>query len=167
MDGLSVIGNRQHLLDRLGEEMARYNRTKQALSFLLLDIDHYQSIRDRYSHSAVDYIIKVLSQLLPSSLRKYDIVDQYSEEEFGIILPNTNLSLSLQVGERLRSRVENYAFLFGQERLPITVSIGLAEASPSVSDSIELINQAVEALHKARKDGRNCVCPSRQTIHWE
>ncbi|MGA1875158.1 MAG: GGDEF domain-containing protein [bacterium] len=161
MDGLSAIGNRQHLLNRLGEEIARYNRTKQPFSFLILDIDHYQSLRDRYSHSAVDYIIKVLSQLLPSSLRKYDIVGQYSEAKFGIILPNTNLSLSLQVGERLQSRIENYAFISGQERLPITVSIGLAEASPAVSDSLELINQAFEALQKAREDSRTCVYSSR------
>lgn len=158
MDELTGVYNRRHLWSRLQEEFARYQRTQQALSFLLLDIDHFKSINDLYGHLAGDSVLKRLCQFIVDSLRKYDIVGRYGGEEFGIILPNTNLSFSVQVAERLRQGVEKTNFAFGEKNLPVTISIGVAEANLSIMSIEKFINHADEALYKAKNDGRNRVC---------
>jgi len=158
MDELTAVHNRRHLWQRLQEEFARYFRNGQPLSFLLLDIDHFKCINDHYGHLAGDYVLKELCSIIPSILRTYDIVGRYGGEEFGVILPNTNLSSSLMVAERMRSQVEKYSFVFQQQRLPVTISIGLAEVNPDTPDIEKLIHHADEALYQAKESGRNRVC---------
>ncbi|MEW5803453.1 MAG: diguanylate cyclase [bacterium] len=158
MDELTAVYNRRHLWQRLQEEFARYLRNGQPLSFLLLDIDHFKRINYQYGHMAGDYVLKELCATLPSILRKYDIVGRYEGEEFGVILTNTNISSSLMVAERMRSHVEAHDFVFQQQRIPVTISIGLAEAHCGTTDIEGLIHQAEEALCEAKDKGRNRVC---------
>lgn len=158
MDELTNVYNRRYLWNRLQEEFARFLRTKQPLSFLLLDIDHFKLINDQYGHLAGDFVLKELCQFISSVLRKYDIIGRYGGEEFGLILPNTTLDSSVPVAERIRMKVEKYPFTFEQQKLPITVSIGVAGLTQEIENIEKLINNADEGLYKAKEKGRNCVC---------
>ena len=157
MDELTGVYNRRYLWNRLQEEFARYVRTKHSLSFLLIDIDHFKSINDEYGHLAGDYVLKMLCQFMSLVLRRYDIIGKYGDEEFGVILPNTDLSLSIPIAERLREHIKNYDFIFQQKRIPVTISIGVTETNESISNIENLLSRADEALSKAKEKGKNQV----------
>lgn len=157
MDKLTGVYNRRYLLNRLQEEFARYLRTKHSLSFLLIDIDHFKSINDEYGHLAGDYVLKMLCQFISLVLRRYDIIGKYGDEEFGVILPNTDLSLSIPIAERLREHIKNYDFTFQQKRIPITISIGVTETNQSISNIENLLSHADKALSRAKEKGKNQV----------
>jgi len=157
IDELTTVYNRRHLLNRLKEEFARYSRNQQLLSFLLIDIDFFKSINDTWGHLAGDHVLKMLCQFILLNLREYDVLGRYGGEEFGIILPNTNLDISIQIAERCRKYIETADFIFQQNKISVTISIGAAEANQSIKNIEKLINNADEALYGAKQSGRNKV----------
>jgi len=153
-DMLTGIPNRR-FLDRLLElEIMTGSATARPLALMLLDIDHFKQINDRYGHHLGDLTLQSLAELLKANLRTADHLGRWGGEEFMIIAPGTDLLAAGELAERLRSAVEAYRF----PRLegPITVSFGVATLS--VSDSKEaLIRRADRALYQAKQLGRNRV----------
>jgi diguanylate cyclase (GGDEF)-like protein len=153
-DMLTGIPNRR-FLDRLLElEIMTGSATARPLAVMLLDIDHFKQVNDRYGHHVGDQTLRSLAELLRANLRTADHLGRWGGEEFMIIAPGTDLLAAGELAERLRSAVEAYRF----PRLegPITVSFGIATLS--VSDSKEaLIRRADRALYQAKQLGRNRV----------
>jgi len=156
-DSLTGLYNRRHFMDKLSEEILRYSRYNTPLSIALLDVDHFKKINDEYGHDAGDFVLKGLGALLRGVVRSTDSACRYGGEEFLIVFPSTDLKGSEIFGERLRAQISKHNFYYEHEYIPVTVSVGLAEAYPEISNPDLLLKLADKALYAAKKDGRNRV----------
>ncbi len=157
-DGLTGLYNHRMYYLRLDEEFIRRYRTKAPISVLLLDIDHFKQVNDRYGHLAGDMVLKTLSELVMHSCRAMDVACRYGGEEITVILPETDADAALQIAERLRKSVEAQTFELGDEEGGhITVSIGVATSSNMLNTSKELTEKADRAMYRAKENGRNRV----------
>jgi diguanylate cyclase (GGDEF)-like protein len=156
-DSLTGLFNRRYLEGTLEREMARCKREGTPITMLLLDIDHFKLINDTYGHQAGDEVLRVFGRLLQESARTEDIVCRYGGEEFLLVLPKMPLDIARERGERLLKLFDGTTISFGDLRIHVTTSIGIAGA-PLHSESAEgLIRCADEALYLAKHRGRNQV----------
>lgn len=160
IDELTRINNRRNFMARLNEELARRRRLGGELSFIMIDVDHFKRVNDTKGHLCGDYVLRTLAELLKGQLRDYDIIGRYGGEEFGVFLPNTDLSGASIAAERLRCTVEKHNFEFEGNVFQVTISQGLVDTSIiSEATSHSLIKAADECLYAAKQRGRNCVVP--------
>lgn len=132
IDGLTGVGNRRYFDKALGREVAVAKREGQPLSLLMLDVDHFKRYNDHYGHLAGDACLKSLAQAICGSLmRVSDLVFRFGGEEFAVILPNTQLSGALEVGERILEAVRDLRIehVASECRPCVTLSIGVATCS--------------------------------------
>lgn len=157
-DGLTGLFNHRMYYVRLDEEFIRRRRTGTALSMLLLDVDHFKLVNDQYGHLAGDMVLRTLGELVTHSCRAMDTAYRYGGEEIAVILPETDAEGALEIAERLRKAVEAYRFELGAGKEGhVTVSIGVATSSESLSSSSELTESADRAMYRAKEQGRNRV----------
>jgi diguanylate cyclase (GGDEF)-like protein len=131
-------------------------RARAPLSVVMLDIDHFKSINDRYGHAAGDAVLRQVIEVCQANLRQDDVVGRLGGEEFGLVLPNTALEGAAGIAERLRREVEQTTIRFADRTLTVTASFGVA-ASEGAGDIDMLIVAADEALYRAKAAGRNRV----------
>lgn len=157
LDPLTGIFNRGHFNHTLDFQWNSGLRRQQAQSLLLIDIDHFKSINDRYGHLVGDQcLISVARQIYTTAKRKTDLIARYGGEEFAVLLSDTSLPQSLEVAEMIRSNIEAY---FLKSEFRVTVSIGVACLQPSEDkDPNQLVLNADQALYLAKETGRNRVC---------
>jgi two-component system cell cycle response regulator len=160
IDGLTGIFNRQYFMNRAEEELAYARRHLRQVGIIMMDIDHFKLINDTYGHQMGDFVLNRFASIISGSKRPEDVFARYGGEEF-IIMPRGNLS---QEGmhvhcERLRGKIENSEFDFGETRVRVTISLGFHLAKMDNGDqetSLEqLIGKADEALYRAKDQGRN------------
>jgi len=166
-DGLTGVNNRRFFDQRIGEEIARALRTREPLACLLMDIDHFKQINDRYGHQAGDHILRQTAALVRDQLRNSDVLARYGGEEFAAVLPNTNERSAFEIAERIRDNVATHGFTLRENtqthHLSVTVSIGIAVmGAGTIPTDIHplmtgLIKKADAALYQAKNAGRNCV----------
>jgi diguanylate cyclase (GGDEF)-like protein len=153
--------NNRYFYHRLAEEYSRSQRHNLHLSCLMLDIDFFKEVNDRYGHKAGDNILKELAQLLKHHMRKSDVVARYGGEEFIILLPQTDEGGAMAKAESLRSHIENNPFRGLKGERGLSVSIGLATyPDQRVTNKEDLITFADNALYTAKAQGRNRVVVS-------
>jgi diguanylate cyclase (GGDEF)-like protein len=158
-DPLTGLYNRRHFLGSLDAEWSRFQRYYRSVSVLMLDIDHFKSVNDRYGHAVGDEAIKAVAAACNEGKRKSDLVGRLGGEEFAVLLPETSLSRAKLVAERIRKRVMAIRLNAQRVQFGLTVSIGVAEAGVGMSGTDALMNAADNALYRAKADGRNqCVC---------
>jgi diguanylate cyclase (GGDEF)-like protein len=155
-DSLTGLLNHANILQRLEIEVARARRENIPLSFIMIDLDHFKKINDRYGHPVGDQVLRKLSALLLSRFRKIDLIGRYGGEEFAVVLPNTNIAASLKICEGLREKFCQFIFNVNNSTFFATFSAGIA-SFPSVKDAPRLIVAADQALYKAKDNGRNQV----------
>ncbi|MBN1382148.1 MAG: diguanylate cyclase [Deltaproteobacteria bacterium] len=156
-DGLTGAYNRRFLTMRLAEEFERHRRYSRSLSLLMLDLDYFKKINDAYGHQCGDYILKDVCDTISSILRKVDLLIRYGGEEFCCLLPETDLNAALKLAERIRQSIAEKDFLYNDDKIHITVSIGVHEFRGDIDSSDTLLRKADEGLYKAKKAGRNKV----------
>jgi diguanylate cyclase (GGDEF)-like protein len=156
-DALTGIYNRRHFMARLDDEWKRFRRYERPMSMLMLDIDHFKSVNDRYGHDVGDQIIIAVAGVCGTQTRDSDVLARIGGEEFAILLPETNLKDAHVVAERLRAAVAAHPLASNAGPVPVTVSIGSACADSKALDPTALIKRADEALYAAKRSGRNCV----------
>ncbi|OGS95574.1 MAG: hypothetical protein A3H31_13170 [Gallionellales bacterium RIFCSPLOWO2_02_FULL_57_47] len=168
-DPLTKVYNRRYLDRRLAEEVVRSKRYTLDLSVLLLDIDHFKRVNDRYGHQAGDVTLSTLGSLFKTGLRDSDVVARYGGEEFLVICTNTAIDGAALVAERLRRLVESQQVQIpdssgGSQTIQISISIGAAGLSASVDSKEKLVQAADQALYRAKEEGRNCVIIARTEV---
>jgi diguanylate cyclase (GGDEF)-like protein len=167
-DGLTKVYNRKAGIERFEEEISQHNRFNKPLSCLLLDIDHFKSINDRYGHQAGDAFLVMLAGILRKFSRQYDIVCRYGGEEFIIILPETDLVAALFVAEKMREQVQQASIVFNNSIINTTISIGAVQMFPGKKESSDdIIFRADKALYKAKETGRNRVITAEETENFK
>ncbi|MCA9667882.1 MAG: GGDEF domain-containing protein [Myxococcales bacterium] len=159
IDGLTGVHNRHFYQSALSAALDDAERTGRPLAMLVVDLDHFKEVNDRYGHLVGDEVLRGVAQLLERSVRGSDLVARYGGEEFVVLLPNTDGNAALTVAEKLRRAVRETTF--GDARVPITVSAGVTVArSGDSADS--LFERTDRALYRAKSEGRDRVIPAAE-----
>ncbi len=156
-DDLTGLPNRRHLLRSLVHEWAKTSRKNRPLTLLMIDLDRFKEINDRYGHETGDAVLRSTASRMTALLRADDFAGRFGGEEFLAILPDTTAKGGLQLAERILVGISGMPFEVGQHSLDVTVSVGLASKLPAMSDMNELIHSADMALYEAKNGGRNRV----------
>ncbi|SFD67448.1 GGDEF domain-containing protein [Pseudoalteromonas denitrificans] len=158
IDPLTKLSNRRNALNILQQEQSRIERNKEALSIILCDVDHFKHINDKYGHSAGDAVLVELSHLFNIQMRKQDCISRWGGEEFLFILPQTNAENANVIAEKILLKLNKYALNYNDEKIKVTVSMGIAQFDGSQSiDAV--INNADNLLYQAKNSGRNQIFP--------
>lgn len=163
-DGLTRLSNRSAFDSMLSREWKRTIRDGSQLSMLLIDIDHFKELNDRYGHVAGDDCIRAVANALNSAVRASDLLARYGGDELAVILPCTDAAGALKVAEKVRVAIENLGLPHEgnpEGRGRVTVSIGVATAFASHGQTSKmpeaLVLAADNALYRAKREGRNRV----------
>jgi diguanylate cyclase (GGDEF)-like protein/PAS domain S-box-containing protein len=158
-DDLTGIYNHRFFIQQLTLEVERQKRYPTPLSLLMIDIDYFKNYNDANGHLAGDQALKAVSILIQRGVRQSDIVARYGGEEFSAILINAGREKALEIAERVRRNVADTRFPNegAQPNKRLTVSVGIATFSSSISTLTDLIREADHALYRAKRRGRNRV----------
>jgi diguanylate cyclase (GGDEF)-like protein len=156
-DGLTSLINRRHFDALAHAEWARFQRYGRPLSLMLLDIDHFKSVNDRFGHDAGDMILKAVAEICKLTKRQSDVVARFGGEEFVLLLPETDETAAEIAAERLRKSIQDHPRILPGENLQVTVSIGVAGAALGMAAFEVMFKLADEALYEAKRSGRNRV----------
>lgn len=157
-DGLTGLYNHRRTCELLRDEMRRAERYNRPLSVLMLDVDSFKSFNDTHGHQSGDQLLKSIAQILRAGVRTVDRVGRYGGEEFIIVMPETHKDDAFMLAERIRSVVEQQAFVvIDGEEIHRTVSVGVASYPEDGLNPQQVIERADQALYRAKDAGRNRV----------
>jgi diguanylate cyclase (GGDEF)-like protein len=155
-DSLSGLFNRHHLLTRAEREIVLAKRSRDPITLIIADIDHFKQVNDRYGHTAGDHVIAHAGKLLLKSCRSKDIVSRWGGEEFLLLLPATDVDAASSLADRICQAVEASSVEYNGSDIRYTLSIGVTRLIDG-----EALNTAIAradlALYQSKERGRNCV----------
>ncbi len=154
-DTLTGIPNRRQFMTQFAVELERVRRYQKNTSVLMLDLDHFKRVNDRYGHATGDAVLRHFSELTQQYLRKVDLFGRLGGEEFGILLPDTDLAGAYEFAERLRKHVAASPCVTATESIAYTVSIGVTACDHDQPSADHILAQADKALYQAKSGGRN------------
>ncbi|MDO9212267.1 MAG: GGDEF domain-containing protein [Methylococcales bacterium] len=156
-DMLTGALNRRSLEQEAVRLSARCNRTGDTLAVLMIDVDHFKSINDRYGHPVGDEVLRRLAAVAQKTIRSDDYFARYGGEEFCILLPSTLEKDAWILADRLRQTYAAMVMEFGGEALSSTISIGVSDSTHAGVEFASLIAAADQAMYRAKQEGRNRV----------
>ncbi len=162
-DALTQLSNRRALY-RHSEGLWSQRRQQQALSLVVLDIDHFKHLNDRFGHSCGDEVLRQIGGLIARSTRGQDVAARWGGEEFTILLDHCNIESGVQFAERLRGEIAAMVIVAGGQELYVTASFGVAQVGPQDGTLDALIERADQALYRAKREGRNRVCSAADSL---
>jgi diguanylate cyclase (GGDEF)-like protein len=154
IDGLTGLWNRTYLDHRIVTEIALVNRHASRVGCMMIDIDHFKSVNDRFGHRVGDQVLREIADCLRSGCRVEDVVGRYGGEEFTILTPGVEEGL-LDLAERLRREIAAKVFTAGDHKFHVTASFGITDSREGPVEA--MIDRADKALYAAKAAGRNCV----------
>lgn len=158
-DFLTGIANRRHFMQELESEIRRYERYATPFSFAMVDIDHFKKINDQFGHDTGDQVLQNFCLKCVNALRTSDMVGRLGGEEFGILMPMTDLHEAARVIERLRAEIDHSVMIGNDQQIHYTASFGLVSTSQKRSQyTLGIMMKAADAaLYAAKQQGRNRV----------
>ena len=157
VDGLTGLFNRSYWEEQFELEFKREKRSELPSSVVMIDIDHFKKLNDKYGHSAGDDVIRAVAQLVKKATRETDLCGRYGGEEFAILLPDTPVENVEFLTERIRRLVEKRTVVHEEHEINFTISIGIAGFDTKFKDHMQWLETANQALYKAKLSGRNKV----------
>ena len=152
-DMLTEVFSRGHLVDRFTEEFERARRLNKNLSCIILDIDHFKAVNDKYGHLAGDKVLKEITDRIKSTIRAYDILGRYGGEEFLIVSPEADFNETIKLAERIRNIIRENLI----EGINVTVSQGMSGIHKEDKSIDDIIKRADDLLYKAKTAGRDRI----------
>lgn len=150
--------NKGYFNNSIALEVKKSKVTGDPLSLILFDLDHFKHLNDNYGHDAGDYVLKTMAEVIRNhGSRDNDVFARYGGEEFVILLPKTNLKQAFEIAERLRKLIEQTDFLYDEQKLPVTASVGVADYRKGVNTGTDLFKRSDKAVYMAKEGGRNQV----------
>ncbi len=166
-DSLTGLRNHGHFQQHLEQEAERANRYRRPLSLVMLDLDFFKSVNDKYGHQKGDQVLSGIGRLLKGELRRMDYAARYGGEEFVIVMPETTGKEACEVAERLRKKVGAVAEDVGLPQVPLAASFGVADMPSCANDNESLVAAADSALLFAKSKGRDQVAYFRDLSETE
>ena len=160
-DSLTGLFSRLHFFELSQREVRRQARRQGPLSLLLIDLDNFKGINDRFGHSAGDRALEFFADTCRDNLRETDIVGRVGGEEFAVLLPDTDLRGALELGERLRRNLSQSPLRLDSAEIHLSASIGAVAVEPGDDGLQQAYSRADQALYQAKAQGRNRV------VAWE
>lgn len=158
MDKLTGLYNRKYISEVLEVEFKRAKALHSPFSVILFDIDNFKHVNDTYGHDGGDYVLQELgAQVKASGLRERDLAGRYGGEEFMVVLTNSNEGQAQEVAERIRKKIETYEFMYAGQRVPVTVSMGVASLKKDFAESGDIYKASDKALYESKRNGKNRV----------
>ena len=155
LDPLTGVANRRHFFDRAGEEFYRARRFDRALSYIMLDVDWFKRVNDRWGHATGDRMLTCVCESALGALRKVDLFARVGGEEFAVLVPDTGIEGAFLLAERMRANVTNAFVEEGGERIRVTISAGVATLMPQDNSADDVLGRADAALYAAKNAGRD------------
>ncbi len=156
-DELTGIDNRRQFFDLAVREVDRAQRYQRPLTAIMLDVDHFKKINDRYGHLAGDFVLRRVAQTCLSETRGMDVLGRVGGEEFALLLTETDLSGGIEVAERIREKISLLNFKFAEVTCRVTASLGIAALDETCTQLTDLLDRCDKAMYLAKKQGRNRV----------
>lgn len=157
-DELTECYNRRYINERFPLEIKESKRKNEKLTIVLMDIDNFKKINDKYGHQSGDYVLKEIGKIVKSNIRKeYDWVSRYGGEEFLIVFKNMDTENFIKSTEKIRKSIEEHKFIYNGVEIKLTASFGVAELSDKIDEMDMLIAEADKKLYKAKELGKNIV----------
>ncbi len=156
-DALTGLYNRRGLFELGQREVERAHRFGRPLTAIMIDLDHFKRVNDRFGHYTGDQVLVEIARRCLELLRKVDLLGRYGGEEFAILLPETDVEVAVEIAERLRAEIA--ATTVGTDRtdIHVTISLGVAPLTDDIEDLAGLLDAADGAMYMAKQAGRNCV----------
>lgn len=158
-DELTTLANRKHFDQSMERAMAEAEHTQEPVSLLMTDIDHFKQFNDTFGHQTGDQVLRLVALAVKQNVKGQDIACRYGGEEFGVILPLTNLQQAISVAENIRNSVMSKELVkrsTGENLGRITISIGVSTFAASDTPQT-MIERSDRCLYAAKHAGRNCV----------
>ena len=155
-DALTGIANRRAFEYELKRRIVEWTRQSIPLGMLMIDIDHFKTINDRYGHQVGDSTLRQVAQVLLTGIREMDLIARYGGEEFAAILPHTTPREARCAAERTREAIASHRFHVGERELRVAVSIGVANSMRG-DDADLIVARADAALYAAKRQGATAV----------
>jgi diguanylate cyclase (GGDEF)-like protein len=156
-DSLTNLFNRRYLQEILYVEFARSKRAGVTLAVLMIDSDQLKEINDNYGHRAGDDFLVHIAEVVQSKIRAGDIACRYGGDEFVIVMGNVSEEIALERAEKLRESIAKHHIVYKNEKVGISVSIGIAMFPKHSSSGEMLLQKADQALYRAKQMGKNCT----------
>jgi diguanylate cyclase (GGDEF)-like protein len=156
-DALTGLNNRHAFDVHFAAEAARYDRYQRPFALIILDIDHFKNVNDRYGHDAGDFILQKVGEVIRASLRNVDFAARLGGEEFVVMLPETGLAKGIEIAERVRTRMEEQILDWRGQRIDVRISAGVSAIPECVPNTDALLRSADTALYASKRGGRNRV----------
>ncbi len=160
IDMLTQVYNRRYFLELAEREFLRSVRYRHPLALVLIDLDYFKQINDRFGHPAGDKVLFECAQICRASIRESDIFARFGGEEFAVLMPETDAGDALMAAERIRSALATTLINLDGTQLTITASLGIAIIDNDDTTVAYLVNRADKALYRAKEAGRN------QVVSW-
>lgn len=155
LDHLTGCANRRHFYALAEAELARSRRYDRPLGLVILDVDHFKAINDRFGHAAGDEMLRALAETLRDELRELDVLGRIGGEEFAVLLPETPRHESVGSAERLRRCLAALCIEYEGHELTLTASFGVTAREPVDTNVDSMMRRADRALYEAKAAGRN------------
>jgi diguanylate cyclase (GGDEF)-like protein len=155
VDPLTGCATRAEGSRRLEAELRRAQRSRTSLAVLMLDLDHFKSINDRFGHKTGDAALTAVGETLLTTLRASDVRCRWGGEEFLLVLPDANVERAQRAADKLRQRIASTPIGVGDQVVSVTASIGLTLSVGDETDAQLLITRADSAMYEAKRTGRN------------
>ncbi len=155
-DSLTGLANRRAFFERADSARSSALRLRQPISLMMIDIDHFKQLNDRFGHASGDAALRVFARTAHRSLREHDVMGRLGGEEFALLLPGTDLGAAREFGERLRAAVSEAPVITSGSGYAMTVSIGLVLVEPN-EELAAALARADDALYAAKSGGRDRV----------
>jgi len=155
-DGLTGVANRRAFEFELTRRFSDWNRDQTPLCLIILDVDHFKKLNDRYGHQAGDAALEAFAKVLKHAMREQDLVARYGGEEFAIVLSKVNIDTANEIAERVRNLIDSSRFPHRGLLLRMTASLGVAQIMAD-EDITSFVQRADAAMYCSKDAGRNCV----------
>ncbi len=156
-DELTGLNNRRYFMELARQEFARAKRYDELFCLIMIDIDHFKTLNDSIGHSGGDAVLREFGLQLKCFFRKTDIAGRLGGEEFAVLLPKLNLESTYTVAERFREEIAQSKFIYENQEIQYTISLGVAAHNSKLANFEQLIKLADQCLYKAKNGGRNCI----------
>lgn len=156
-DPLTGVGNLRQLTTTLAREVERAQHFGRSMSLLILDVDHFKAVNERYGHGAGDAVLHAIASRIVANVRPVDTVARYGGEEFAVICPELPPDEAVEFGGHLWDAIRRSPFVFGDTRVDLRVSVGVASWPEQALTSTELLRAADAAVSEAKRQGRDRV----------